>query len=31
MTAASEKYGKQIEGLEPEAQQVLMSYSWPGT
>jgi DNA-binding NtrC family response regulator len=27
---ASEKYGKPIEGLEPEAQQVLMSYGWPG-
>ena len=30
MSAAAEKYGKQIEGLEPDAQQVLMSYSWPG-
>jgi two-component system response regulator HydG len=27
---AAEKYGKPIEGLEPEAQQVLMSYGWPG-
>ncbi len=27
---ASEKYGKHIEGIEPEAQQVLMSYAWPG-
>jgi two-component system response regulator HydG len=27
---SAEKYGKQIEGLEPEVQQVLMSYGWPG-
>src|SRR5688500_6928077 len=27
---ASEKYNKPIEGLEPEVQQVLMSYGWPG-
>jgi DNA-binding NtrC family response regulator len=27
---SSEKYGKEIEGLRPEAQQVLMSYGWPG-
>jgi DNA-binding NtrC family response regulator len=27
---AAEKYGKKIDALEPEAQQVLMSYSWPG-
>ncbi|HZN65494.1 MAG TPA: sigma-54 dependent transcriptional regulator [Tepidisphaeraceae bacterium] len=27
---AAEKYGKKVDGLEPEAQQVLMSYSWPG-
>jgi two-component system response regulator HydG len=27
---ASEKYNKQIEGISPEAQQLLMSYSWPG-
>jgi two-component system response regulator HydG len=27
---ASDKYGKPIERLEPEAQQVLMSYGWPG-
>jgi two-component system response regulator HydG len=30
LSAAAEKYGKEIEGFEPEAQQVLMSYSWPG-
>ena len=30
MNAAAEKYGKQIEGLDSDAQQVLMSYSWPG-
>jgi two-component system response regulator HydG len=30
MQNASERYGKQLEGIEPEAQQVLMSYSWPG-
>jgi DNA-binding NtrC family response regulator len=27
---AAEKYAKPVEGIEPEAQQVLMSYSWPG-
>jgi DNA-binding NtrC family response regulator len=27
---AAEKYGKPIEALEPEVQQVLMSYGWPG-
>jgi two-component system response regulator HydG len=27
---AAEKYGKAIEGIAPEAQQVLMSYAWPG-
>jgi two-component system response regulator HydG len=27
---AAEKYNKPIDGLEPEAQQVLMSYAWPG-
>jgi two-component system response regulator HydG len=27
---ASERYAKPIEGLEPEVQQVLMSYGWPG-
>jgi two-component system response regulator HydG len=27
---AAEKYDKSIEGIEPEAQQSLMSYSWPG-
>ncbi|HLL89648.1 MAG TPA: sigma-54 dependent transcriptional regulator [Tepidisphaeraceae bacterium] len=27
---AAERYGKPVEGLAPEAQQVLMSYSWPG-
>ena len=27
---AAEKYGKPIEGIQPEAQQVLMSYAWPG-
>src|SRR5688500_4894442 len=27
---ASEKYNKPIDGLEPEVQQVLMSYGWPG-
>jgi DNA-binding NtrC family response regulator len=28
--SASEKYKKPIESIEPDAQQVLMSYSWPG-
>jgi two-component system response regulator HydG len=27
---ASEKYRKEIDGVTPEAQQVLMSYGWPG-
>jgi two-component system response regulator HydG len=27
---AAEKYGKPIDGIQPEAQQVLMSYGWPG-
>jgi DNA-binding NtrC family response regulator len=27
---AAEKYQKPIDGIDPEAQQVLMSYSWPG-
>jgi two-component system response regulator HydG len=27
---AAERYGKPIEGIEPEAQQVLMSHGWPG-
>ena len=27
---AAEKYGKPIDGIAPEAQQVLMSYAWPG-
>jgi two-component system response regulator HydG len=27
---AAEKYGKSIDGIQPEAQQVLMSYAWPG-
>src|SRR5688500_16464956 len=26
----AEKYGKEIEGIKPEAQQLLMGYSWPG-
>jgi two-component system response regulator HydG len=30
MNSLGEKYGKQIEGIQPEAQQILMSYSWPG-
>ncbi len=30
LSQASEKYGKPIEGLTPEAQQILMSYGWPG-
>ena len=30
MQQSAEKYGKQIEGIEPEAQQVLMSHGWPG-
>jgi two-component system response regulator HydG len=27
---AAEKYGKQVDGLRPDAQQLLMSYPWPG-
>jgi two-component system response regulator HydG len=27
---AAEKYAKPIEGIDPDAQQVLMNYSWPG-
>jgi DNA-binding NtrC family response regulator len=27
---AAEKYNKPIDGIDPDAQQVLMSYSWPG-
>jgi two-component system response regulator HydG len=27
---SAERYAKQITGIEPEAQQILMSYSWPG-
>ncbi len=27
---AAEKYNKPVEGIEPEAQQALMSYGWPG-
>jgi two-component system response regulator HydG len=27
---AAEKYHKEIEGVTPEAQQILMSYGWPG-
>jgi two-component system response regulator HydG len=27
---AAEKYHKEIEGITPEAQQILMSYGWPG-
>ena len=27
---AAEKYAKPVEGLDPEVQQVLMSYGWPG-
>ena len=30
MTQAADKYTKEIDGLAPEAQQVLMSYHWPG-
>ena len=30
MKAAAEKYGKPIDGIEPEAQQLLMGFSWPG-
>ncbi len=27
---SAEKYGKQVEGIQPEAQQILMGYGWPG-
>jgi two-component system response regulator HydG len=27
---SAEKYAKEIEGIEPDAQQILMSYGWPG-
>ena len=30
LNQAAEKYNKEIDGVAPEAQQVLMSYSWPG-
>jgi DNA-binding NtrC family response regulator len=30
MQQVAEKYHKEIEGVSPEAQQVLLSYSWPG-
>ena len=30
MQAAAEKYHKPIDGIDPDAQQVLMSYGWPG-
>ena len=30
MKQAAEKYQKEIEGITPEAHQVLMSYAWPG-
>jgi two-component system response regulator HydG len=30
LQSSAEKYGKPIEALEPEVQQVLMSYGWPG-
>ena len=30
MQNASERYAKEIDGMAPEAQQALMSYSWPG-
>jgi two-component system response regulator HydG len=30
MNQVAERYGKQIEGIKPEAQQTLMGYSWPG-
>ena len=30
LDAAAQKYGKHIEGIDPDAQQVLMSYAWPG-
>lgn len=30
MRLTSEKYGKHVEGISPEAQQKLMAYHWPG-
>jgi two-component system response regulator HydG len=27
---AAERYGKEVDGIAPEAQQALMSYAWPG-
>jgi DNA-binding NtrC family response regulator len=27
---AAQKYNKQIDGIDPDAQQILMNYSWPG-
>ena len=30
MQAAAERYQKPIDGIDPEAQQVLMGYGWPG-
>ncbi len=30
LQSASERYAKPIEGIAPEARQVLMSYAWPG-
>ena len=30
MQSAAERYAKQTDGITPEAQQALMSYSWPG-
>ncbi len=30
MKLASERYNKEISGIKPEAQQLLMSYPWPG-
>ena len=30
MQEASRTYGKEVEGIDPDARQVLMSYPWPG-
>ena len=30
MQQSAEKYGKAVEGIEPEARQALMGYGWPG-
>jgi transcriptional regulator with PAS, ATPase and Fis domain len=30
LNQAADKYQKQIDGIDPDAQQVLMSYGWPG-